>query len=137
MVIRRRHPRVRDLAPALPGLSMKKSAAFGPERGAFVTEHVTFSFGENWNRYLDHLPPIALERMAAYVAGWLGSDLSGRDLVDIGSGQGLTSLVAHQAGARVTSIDADPASVAATGRLRSRAGDPDSWRVFEGSIPDA
>ena len=81
-----------------------------------MTEHVTFSFGRNWERYLDEMPAGAIEHMATYVADWLGQDLSGKRLVDIGSGQGLTSLVTHEAGASVVSIDLDPASV-----LRRRA----------------
>ena len=99
-------------------------------------ERVTFSFGENWERFLDEIHPKALERMAAYVADWLGSDLTGRTLIDIGSGQGLTSLVAHQAGGRVTSVDVDPRSVAATSRLRTAAGDPTDWQALRGSILD-
>lgn len=95
-----------------------------------------FSFGENWQRFLDELHPLALERMATYVADWLGEDLRDCALVDIGSGQGMTSLVAYQAGACVTSIDIDPASVAATDRLRHFAGDPECWRTIEGSILD-
>ncbi len=65
---------------------------------------VTFSFGENWERFLTEMHPQAIASMAAYVSNWLGSDLSGRRLIDIGSGQGLTSLVAHQAAATVTSV---------------------------------
>jgi 2-polyprenyl-6-hydroxyphenyl methylase/3-demethylubiquinone-9 3-methyltransferase len=97
---------------------------------------VSFSFGDNWERFLDEMHPKALERMAAYVADWLGADLTGRTLIDIGSGQGLTSLIAHQAGASVTSIDVDSRSVAATTRLWERAERPGSWRVLSGSILD-
>jgi 2-polyprenyl-6-hydroxyphenyl methylase/3-demethylubiquinone-9 3-methyltransferase len=99
-------------------------------------DRITFSFGRNWERFLDTLHPKALERMAAYVADWLGSDLSGQSVIDIGSGQGLTSLVAHQAGAHVTSVDVDPASIAATSRLRDTAGQPASWTVRPGSVLD-
>jgi SAM-dependent methyltransferase len=99
-------------------------------------DEVTFSFGENWQRFLTELHPRAVESMALYVTDWLGSELSGRRLIDIGSGQGLTSLVAHQAGADVTSIDVDPASVAATRSLWEKAGRPSTWTVTEGSILD-
>ena len=99
-------------------------------------EQITFSFGQNWQRFLDELHPRSLERMAAYVTEWLGDDVAGRRVIDIGSGQGLTSLVVFQAGAAVTSLDVDPNSVAATSRLRARAGDPPTWRVIHGSILD-
>ena len=102
-----------------------------------MTERVTFSFGRNWQQYLDEMPAGAIERMAAYVAGWLGDELVGQRVVDIGSGQGLTSLVTHELGADVVSIDVDPASVAATTRLWDRAGKPPNWSVRQGSILDA
>lgn len=96
----------------------------------------SFSFGENWLKYLDEMPEGAPARMGAYLADWIGPDLSGRRVVDIGSGQGLTSLAARAAGAEVVSFDVDPASVAATERLRERAGSPDGWSVQRGSILD-
>jgi len=99
-------------------------------------EEVRFSFGDNWQRFLDELHPAAVERMASYVADWLGEDLAGRRLIDVGSGQGLTSLVAHQLGADVTSIDIDPMSVAATSRLWRKAGQPSDWTVEQRSILD-
>ena len=49
------------------------------------------------------MPAGAIEHMATYVADWLGRDLNGKRLVDLGSGQGLTSLVTHEAGASVVS----------------------------------
>jgi 2-polyprenyl-6-hydroxyphenyl methylase/3-demethylubiquinone-9 3-methyltransferase len=97
---------------------------------------VSFSFGENWLKYLDEMPAEAIERHAAYVADWLGSDLSGLRILDIGCGQGLFSLTAHRFGANVVAFDADPASVAATARLRAFDGDPPNWEVLRGSILD-
>ena len=51
-----------------------------------MTERVSFSFGRNWERYLDEMPADALERMTSYVVDWLGNDLAGQRLIDIGSG---------------------------------------------------
>jgi 2-polyprenyl-6-hydroxyphenyl methylase/3-demethylubiquinone-9 3-methyltransferase len=102
-----------------------------------VSDRGRFSFGRNWQKYLDDLPAEATDSMRAYVADWLGSDLTGQRLVDIGSGQGLTSLSAFRLGASVVSLDLDPHSVAATRRLRESAGSPDSWQVEQGSILDA
>jgi SAM-dependent methyltransferase len=97
---------------------------------------VTFSFGKNWERFLKELHPGAVAAMAAYFADWLPDGLAGRSFVDVGSGSGLSSLVAYQMGAKVTSLDVDPASVRATEHLRGVAGDPPEWRVVEGSILD-
>src|SRR6476659_6370215 len=91
-----------------------------------------FSFGENWQKYLDEMPATAIERMTAYVTDWLGSDLRGLRLIDIGSGQGLTSLAAHRAGADVVSMDIDPASVEATRRLWAAAERPRNWTITQG-----
>ena len=44
--------------------------------------------------------------------------LQGKTFLDIGSGSGLFSLVAHRLGATVHSFDYDPSSVACTRRLR-------------------
>jgi 2-polyprenyl-3-methyl-5-hydroxy-6-metoxy-1,4-benzoquinol methylase len=95
-----------------------------------------FSFGKNWHKYLDSIPEDAVESMSAYVAQWLGPDLGGRRVVDIGSGQGLTSLAAFRLGASVLSFDVDPESVAATMRLWQWAGSPSTWRVEGGDILD-
>lgn len=101
-----------------------------------MSERVTFSFGENWQRYLDQLPPRAIETQACYLANWLPEGVGGERLLDIGCGSGILSLVAWNAGAHVTSFDVDPASVAATRRLWERAGRPDNWTITEGSILD-
>lgn len=100
-----------------------------------MDDKVTFSFGRNWLKYLDEMPPSAAEHMARYVSDWLG-DVRGRRLIDVGSGSGLTSLVAHVLGAEVLSFDVDPDSVAATTDLWKRAGSPSSWSITEGSILD-
>jgi 2-polyprenyl-3-methyl-5-hydroxy-6-metoxy-1,4-benzoquinol methylase len=95
-----------------------------------------FSFGKNWQKYLDAIPEDAVASMTAYVTAWLGPDLHGRRVVDVGSGQGLTSLAAFRLGASVLSFDVDPESVAATSRLSQLAGSPEAWRVEAGDIID-
>ena len=101
-----------------------------------MRERRTFSFGENWLRYVEHLHPAALQVQTSYLRDWLG-DVAGAAFVDVGSGSGLTSLAAYELGATVTSIDVDPASVRATSQLRERAGSPASWTVRQASILDA
>lgn len=36
-----------------------------------MNQGTKFSFGRNWQRYLDEMPAGAKDRMADYVAGWL------------------------------------------------------------------
>jgi SAM-dependent methyltransferase len=98
---------------------------------------VTFSFGKNWQRFVKELHPRSIEAMASYFERWLPQPITGHTFLDIGSGSGLSSLVAFQKGARVTSFDLDPRSVDATGSLRALAGAPDDWSVLQGSILDA
>ena len=98
---------------------------------------VSFSFGQNWEKYLTERHPDAVRSMMSYFQTWLPGGLANRRLVDVGSGSGLSSFVAHQMGARVTSIDVDPSSVAATTRLWEAAGSPSTWWVSEGSILDS
>ena len=91
---------------------------------------ISFSSGRNWQKYLDSMPPAAIERATSYARDWLG-DLTDLSFLDIGSGSGLTALAAQRLGARVRTFDADPQSVAAT--ERSSKG---SWENGPGSILD-
>jgi len=101
-----------------------------------VPDRISFSFGSNWQKYLDVLPPSAVEAMRQYLKAWLG-DIKGRSLVDIGSGSGLVGYAAHELGASpITTFDVDPESVEATARMRARAGNPNDWRHGPGSILD-
>lgn len=97
-----------------------------------------FSFGENWAAYLRVLDEDRIQSAQKSLAEMLGThDLSGKTFLDIGSGSGLSSLVARRMGARVTSFDYDPSSVGCTQELRRRyfPDDPD-WRVEQGSALD-
>ena len=95
-----------------------------------MADRTTFSFGRNWNKYLDSMPAAAIERTKQYLHEWLG-DITGLTLLDIGSGSGLTALAAHRMGATVRTFDTDPASVAATERLSGGG-----WPNSIGSILD-
>lgn len=115
--------------PSVPPDGASSGGANGEARAAF-------SFGRNWQKYLAELPEDAARSMVEYVTEWLGPDLAGRRLADVGSGQGLTSLAAVRLGAEVVSFDLDPQSVEATRQLWERAGRPASWAVARGSILD-
>ena len=96
-----------------------------------------FEFGKNWQRFLKVLDEDRVRLSSQALARMLGvTDLSGKTFLDVGSGSGLSSLAAHRLGARVTSFDFDPQSVACTAELRRRDGDPGSWEVQEGSVLD-
>lgn len=110
-----------------------------PDHAEEVRRGVRFEFGKNWARFLNVLDDRRIEQAQQSLARMLGvSDLKGRRFLDIGSGSGLSSLVAHRLGAEVTSFDYDPTSVACTAELRRRyANDAASWRVERGSALDA
>lgn len=97
-----------------------------------------FAFGENWAAFLRVLDDDRITAATESFAAMLGhSDLTGLRFLDIGSGSGLSSLVARRLGAQVTSFDYDPSSVACTAELRRRyAPDDPAWRVEQGSALD-
>jgi len=100
---------------------------------------VRFEFGRNWERFIErHLGQERIESSKRILLNFLAlPDLAGKSFLDIGSGSGLHSLAAHQAGAReIFSFDYDPQSVSATLLARRFAGDPPSWRAVRGSILD-
>lgn len=97
-----------------------------------------FEFGENWKSFLERLSEERIAAAEASLIARLGSPtLAGTSLIDIGSGSGLFSLAARRLGARVTSFDYDPSSVACAEALRERfyPGDP-NWVVVRGSVLD-
>lgn len=102
-----------------------------------MTETVRFSFGRNWQAFLDRLDEARVRAAEAYLRFAVGRDLAGATFLDVGCGSGLSSLAARKLGARVRSFDCDPECVACTLRLRAlhRPDDPD-WVVEQGDILD-
>jgi SAM-dependent methyltransferase len=98
-----------------------------------------FEFGSNWAQFLKTLDESKIQRAQEALSEMLEtSDLSGKTFLDIGSGSGLSSLVARRMGAKVFSFDYDPNSVGCTQELRRRyfPNDPD-WTVQRGSALDS
>ena len=98
-----------------------------------------FAFGSNWQRYLaTAYTPERVQIAQQHLLSFLGLPrLDGMSFLDIGSGSGLHSLAAWQAGAsNVTSFDYDLQSVEATGSLRRQQEEPTNWRVIQGSVLD-
>ncbi|MDI5934170.1 class I SAM-dependent methyltransferase [Halomonas kalidii] len=105
---------------------------------AEVKKGERFEFGKNWRGFLSTLTDERVIIAEASIKEMMRvDDLTGKTVLDIGSGSGLFSLAARNLGARVYSFDYDPASVACTWELRSRYfPDDPHWVVEEGSVLD-
>jgi SAM-dependent methyltransferase len=98
-----------------------------------------FAFGKNWASFIErHFDDERVAITRAHLLGFLRRDsLEGSTFLDIGCGSGLHSLAAYRAGAaRILSFDYDPMSVETTMKLRALAGNPENWRVIQGSVLD-
>jgi SAM-dependent methyltransferase len=97
-----------------------------------------FEFGSNWRSFLNLLDERRIEEsVRAIQASLRREDLTGLNVLDIGSGSGLSSLAMHRMGANVTSFDYDEISVSCTKELRERfAARSATWNVMQGSVLD-
>lgn len=100
-----------------------------------------FAFGANWRRFLRGLDDEKITRARQSMLDFIGHEraheLRDARFVDVGSGSGLSSLVAYQLGARVYSFDYDDESVACTHTLQNRYRNPaGDWQVAQGSVLD-
>jgi 2-polyprenyl-3-methyl-5-hydroxy-6-metoxy-1,4-benzoquinol methylase len=96
-----------------------------------------FEFGANWARFLSVLDERRIADAEEALRGLLGvTTLAGKTFLDIGSGSGLSSLVAARLGARVHSFDYDPQSVACTEYLKSHFAPKAEWTIERGSALD-
>jgi 2-polyprenyl-6-hydroxyphenyl methylase/3-demethylubiquinone-9 3-methyltransferase len=97
-----------------------------------------FQFGANWQRFLSLLDERRITVAETSLRSMLEVEqLDGQAFLDAGSGSGLFSLAARRLGAKVTSFDFDPQSVACTVELRRRYFPDDrNWDVREGSVLD-
>jgi len=98
----------------------------------------TFEFGANWSKYLGKLTRARIETAKSSLVEFVGEKaIAGKSFLDIGCGSGLFSYAAHELGAAsVLSFDLDALSVECCKMLKSRAGNPATWRVFQASILD-
>ncbi len=97
-----------------------------------------FEFGKNWNDFLKSLTPENIKHAeTSFLELMEGSDVKDKTFLDIGSGSGLSSLVARRLGAKVFSFDYDPYSVASTKELKNRFSNDDAdWKIEQGSVLD-
>jgi 2-polyprenyl-3-methyl-5-hydroxy-6-metoxy-1,4-benzoquinol methylase len=98
-----------------------------------------FKFGQNWLRFLKSLNKQKIDFSKKCLLDFLDEkDLNGKTFLDIGSGSGLSSLVARTAGANVCSFDYDIDSVDCTKHLKhSYFSDDSKWKIKQGSALDA
>ena len=102
------------------------------EAASRTGERIGFSFGENWQRYLESFDDAKLaQAQESLTASFAGAEISGHTFLDLGCGSGIFSLAARRLGATVTSVDVDPASAACARGLR---GDDPGWTVVEQSV---
>ncbi len=102
-----------------------------------ATQDIRFGFGENWTRYLADISQERIDEAVTSLPKLLGDSLTGKSMIDIGSGSGLFSLAARILGASVLSFDYDAKSVACTAELKRRFFPNDkNWQVAQGSILD-
>lgn len=97
-----------------------------------------FEFGANWTSFLNTLDDEGICHAERSFREMIGlTELTGKTFLDVGSGSGLTSLVARRLGAKVYSFDFDPKSFACTKELKRRYfSDDTDWIVEEGSVLD-
>lgn len=103
-----------------------------------VVQGTRFEFGKNWTRFLGLVDETRILEAEKSLTSLLEvQELKGKTFLDIGCGSGLFSLAAKRLGARVSSFDYDPHSVACTAELRRRyCPDNLEWTVDRGSVLD-
>ena len=94
-----------------------------------------FQFGKNWRVFLNTLNKERIHFSKKDLLDFLEEkELTGKTFLDVGSGSGLSSLVAKMAGATVHSFDYDIDSVACTGYLKDKYFPEDqNWITEQGS----
>jgi SAM-dependent methyltransferase len=95
-----------------------------------------FRFGRNWREYAKHIDSAKIAQAEKAMARLLGSvSLSGKRLLDIGSGSGLHSVAALRLGcAQVVATDIDSDSVETTQATLSAHAPARNWECRQKSI---
>ncbi len=98
-----------------------------------------FAFGKNWQRFLSRLDEDRIIQATQSLQTFIPSEsMQGKTWLDIGSGSGLSSLVAAKLGCgRVHSFDYDTDSVECTREIKRRyLADAAQWTIERGSALD-
>ncbi len=103
-----------------------------------VLEGERFEFGKNWASFLRHLNSDRITAAEKSFKEMLQLEtVEGLKFLDIGSGSGLSSLVARRLGAKVVSFDYDPQSIQCTLELKKKYFTNDTkWSIRKGSVLD-
>lgn len=103
-----------------------------------MSAKITFSFGKNWMDLNRHITGEEIERAKQDLIFWIGKEnISGKRILDLGSGSGIHSLSFYELGAaELVSFDYDPNSVTATTQHWENKGKPQNWKVLHGSVLD-
>lgn len=98
----------------------------------------TFSFGKNWQRFLEDINETTLRRARESLTSFTGlHDFTGKTFLDIGCGSGIFSYEAAELNAgRVVSLDVDPFSVACCEHMRERSSKKSGWSIHHASVLD-
>lgn len=99
---------------------------------------VTFSFGKNWQNFLKRMNDEKIEKAIFSLKEFTGlENFNNLTFIDIGCGSGLFSYAAYKLGAKkIVSFDVDPFSVKCCEYMHEKAGKPENWTVYHGSILD-
>lgn len=98
-----------------------------------MPQDLRFGFGQNWLAFAANLDDQRVESARQGLTEMLGP-IEGKSFIDVGSGSGVMSLVAHRLGARVVSFDYDQNSVECTRAVSRRYGT--EWPIEQGSVLD-
>lgn len=101
-------------------------------------EPVTFSFGKNWESFLETISGDQVKSAIQDIEEWIGKEnVEGKTILDIGCGSGIHSLAFFLLGAKtIHSFDYDIISVKTTKKLWEQYNKPANWDIFQGSILD-
>ncbi|MDD5197546.1 MAG: class I SAM-dependent methyltransferase [Candidatus Gracilibacteria bacterium] len=97
-----------------------------------------FSFGENWKLFLETLDESKVAKAQEHLQNFIKNDITGKTVIDFGSGSGLMSLCFVLLGAKkVLSVDIDDNSIECAKILRKKYEiSEDIWEIQKGSILD-
>lgn len=98
---------------------------------------MAFSFGKNWQNFIErYLTPEKIKEAEISLKKFtMLRNFKGRTFLDIGCGSGLFSYVAWHLGAkRIISFDIDSDSIRCCKLMRGKAGNPENWQIYRGSI---
>jgi 2-polyprenyl-6-hydroxyphenyl methylase/3-demethylubiquinone-9 3-methyltransferase len=103
-----------------------------------VKSGARFEFGKNWKDFLNTVSEQEIQQAAKDIKKWLDTDnLTGKRIIDIGSGSGIHSFALYSMGAdELISFDYDNDSVEATTKMWENARSPANWKVIQGSVLD-